>query len=561
MKGLFLHFCLFCPTAPKTFILTWDFILKSQGMKKIKILVFALMASGASAQCLVSSYYFNGDASDSQGAANSSIVVGATLTSDRFGNSNSAYEFDGINDYIDTRTTFDYQFKSISFWAYPHSLSGGNTAVCQDADNTKLTYGMTAATFKDDSVLNVNAGGASSVTQVSSDIQANQWYHVVLIRNGNNDLECYVNGVKKTLNPATSGNIGSGSSPYEFLVIGANRKLTTNNFDGVIDDVLIYNCAIDSATVDSLYNFHPSDTLNSDSCLVAYYPFNNGSVADVMGNSNATTIMGAVPTSNRLGVANSAYYFDGFNDYISTNTSYDYNYRTVAFWVRPDDLSSTGTIICQDSYTLNNGIVSAKVQNGTDLVGSVATNATVLTTSADTGVWYHVALVRDASTSSFYLNGRLVASSVTSNNNGSTYQANEDFLMGVNRKLNTNFFEGALDEVRIYKCALDSAAIAQLADSSATFKHELVLKETQNIPVSIYPNPATNRIQIEWSGVESDMQIQLYNLSGQLMGDELLKADQSKAEMFVSDLERGIYIFRIFNANGQLVKTGKLLLN
>lgn len=532
-------------------------------MKKIKIILFSLLSTAMSAQCLQSAYYFSGDGQDALGNANTATVSGATLTNDRFGNPNSAYEFDGINDYIDTKTTFDYDFKSISFWAYPHTIAGSNAVVCQDADASKLTYGSTVANFRDDSLLRVQAGGALSPSTVLKNAGANQWYHVVLIREGSgpSSLKCYINGVAYPLNPSASGNNGSVTLAYEFLVIGANRKRTSANFDGLIDDVLIYNCAIDSATVDSLYNFHPTDTLSSDTCLVAHYPFNQGSVVDVIGNSSVATIQGATPTANRLGAPNSAYYFDGSNDYINTNTTYDYNSRTVAFWFRADDSLSQGAIVCQDSYNLNYGSVTAAVGTGQGLRGNAAGNSTTMASSFDLGTWYHVALVRDGSVSRMYLNGQLAVGPITSNNSGSVSQANEDFLMGVNRKLNTNFFKGAIDELRIYRCALDSSAIAQLADTNATFKNQVSLQEGTNIPFSIYPNPATDRLQIEWSGVDADMQIQLFNLNGQLMRKETLSADKASSEMYVSDLERGFYIFRIINSEGQLVNTGKLLLN
>ena len=60
------------------------------------------MAGGSSLATLtdglVALYDFKGDANDIIGG-NDGTVTGATLTTDRFGNANSAYSFDG-NDYI-----------------------------------------------------------------------------------------------------------------------------------------------------------------------------------------------------------------------------------------------------------------------------------------------------------------------------------------------------------------------------------------------------------------------------------------------------------------------------
>jgi hypothetical protein len=50
---------------------------------------------------LVRNYPFNGNANDVSPNLSHGTVYGATLTTDRFGNPNSAYSFNGISDYID----------------------------------------------------------------------------------------------------------------------------------------------------------------------------------------------------------------------------------------------------------------------------------------------------------------------------------------------------------------------------------------------------------------------------------------------------------------------------
>lgn len=55
---------------------------------------------------LVAWYPFIGNAHDSSGNGyNGTIMNGAYLTTDRFGNANNAYSFDGMNDYINIITT------------------------------------------------------------------------------------------------------------------------------------------------------------------------------------------------------------------------------------------------------------------------------------------------------------------------------------------------------------------------------------------------------------------------------------------------------------------------
>lgn len=73
---------------------------------------------------------FNGDANDMSGNGKKGDVNGAILTTDRFGNNNSAYNFDGIDDYISTNCYMPSgtSQRTVSFWAQPFQnfkYSGG----------------------------------------------------------------------------------------------------------------------------------------------------------------------------------------------------------------------------------------------------------------------------------------------------------------------------------------------------------------------------------------------------------------------------------------------------
>ena len=65
---------------------------------------------------LIGWWPFNGNANDESGNGNYGTVNGASLGIDRFGNSNAAYDFDGVNDYIDLFNTGSQGNFSISFW-------------------------------------------------------------------------------------------------------------------------------------------------------------------------------------------------------------------------------------------------------------------------------------------------------------------------------------------------------------------------------------------------------------------------------------------------------------
>ena len=97
-------------------------------MKKyLLLLATALLSPGSFAQIpsyvpangLLGWWPFNGNASDESGNGNHGTVNGATLTTDRFGNANMAYGFDGVDDWIEATFNQNNNY-SISTWFKPN---------------------------------------------------------------------------------------------------------------------------------------------------------------------------------------------------------------------------------------------------------------------------------------------------------------------------------------------------------------------------------------------------------------------------------------------------------
>jgi len=95
---------------------------------------------------LVAYYPFNGNANDASGNGNNGTVNGAALTTDRLGKANSAYSFDGINDFIQLGTAtlpLGNADRSISAWV-KFSQKGSAQDFYGNAEYTILSYGNTA---------------------------------------------------------------------------------------------------------------------------------------------------------------------------------------------------------------------------------------------------------------------------------------------------------------------------------------------------------------------------------------------------------------------------------
>ncbi|MFZ4414737.1 MAG: hypothetical protein ACOYOV_16755, partial [Bacteroidales bacterium] len=73
---------------------------------------------------LVGWWPFNGNANDESGNSNNGTINGATLSTDRFGNTNKSYEFDGKSNYISLPSLDKMQYNPVTYslWFLDYSL-------------------------------------------------------------------------------------------------------------------------------------------------------------------------------------------------------------------------------------------------------------------------------------------------------------------------------------------------------------------------------------------------------------------------------------------------------
>ena len=147
---------------------------------------------------LVAYYPFNGNANDESGNANHGIVNGASLTSDRFGNDNSAYEFDGTNSHIlvnDTSLLDLTNNFSISSWFEADATIGipGSVKMIlskhRAGESEGYVYGLWGYPFSNPLIGIVNFASNPYYTadtypdQTLGKVQSDKWYHFVTTYN------------------------------------------------------------------------------------------------------------------------------------------------------------------------------------------------------------------------------------------------------------------------------------------------------------------------------------------------------------------------------------------
>jgi uncharacterized protein (TIGR02145 family) len=233
-------------------------------MKKIICVLVALvgMALTLNSQIpttgLVASYPFNGNANDLSGNGNNGTVYEATLTTDRFGIANSAYNFDGVNDYVEvspssTINTATMNSISASLWANVQKMTDANIIFNFSNKTDNINFGANVSLDKKFNFGMYSNGALGSPWVENTDtIFLNNWYHIVTTLDFVNKISClYVNGVLVSSDTGTIAN--RPNNP--FLRIGRIVLWNTwPTFNGKLDDMRVYNRVLTASEITSLYN-------------------------------------------------------------------------------------------------------------------------------------------------------------------------------------------------------------------------------------------------------------------------------------------------------------------
>jgi len=212
-------------------------------------------------------------------------------------------------------------------------------------------------------------------------------------------------------------------------------------------------------------------------CLEGYWALDEESgtnAPDLSMNEYDGTVNGA-SWEESLGI-NGCLDFDGTSDYVEVpdHDSLDITDEiTIMAWIKPASTNSNWpTVLAKWSGSSYNELYWLGIQNNkigaevTTYNGNFYRETTTDVVTLDE--WQHLAMSYDSSTSIFriYRNGNLIQE--WTDVSGTISTSNEDLTIGVvKRSLNQHYFNGLIDEVKIYSCALSADDILEEYDEGS----------------------------------------------------------------------------------------------
>jgi len=442
-----------------------------------------------------------GKALDRSGNGNTGTLTNiATSTFYTQGKVGQAFNFDGVDDSVNLGSPSSLNLSgamTISAWIKASTVAVGAATIFGSYDGVQnieyaFEFNRTAGRL---GFVQGN-GGFNLTRKNNTNLVANLWYHVAVVRTGstgNWTLTFYVNGVSdgaptETFNPGTLQTVSIGS-------LGGVSEFSP----GTIDGVRVYNRALSATEVSELYNLGTATHVNTtevgpanlNSGLVGWWTFDGkdmsaGKALDRSGNGNTGTLTNiATSTFYTQGKIGQAFRFDGVDDFINLNSSASaFNFSggaTISCWFKGTSDTANVFYSLTDGNAGNNyhtiyigGNISGSIDNEIISVDHLSGGVEKLYAFTDAtrsdifnGKWHLITTVYDNVATKIYLDGvskSITVGKGTNDGNAGGLSSASKLNIGMNDSggTQTGFLNGSLDDVRVYNRALSATEVQRL---------------------------------------------------------------------------------------------------
>ncbi|RYZ48502.1 MAG: T9SS type A sorting domain-containing protein, partial [Sphingobacteriales bacterium] len=179
---------------------------------------------------------------------------------------------------------------------------------------------------------------------------------------------------------------------------------------------------------------------------------------------------------------------------------------------------------------------------------------------------FHQTWAYDNTTSEFIPDSRITRNSNAQGLPDTTHYYSWDGTGWVNEMYNTASYNSYANPVTIKTYEPTGANFDQTY--LYNFYYELYNDATpvatipQEHQISVYPNPATDNVNIFWKGNEGNrVALRIVNASGQLVKTEMLNWNQTTEQVNISNLSNGVYFLTISDNTGTMVYKHTIIKN
>jgi hypothetical protein len=384
----------------------------------------------------------------------------------------NALDFDGIDDYVSIPDNDDYDVDgtlTVSHWFKTSTNQSGSGMVTRDSSSSGSFKYMTYLSGDSANLLFYIRQPSALVSVQTGNLGAgywadDKWHHIagVFDRNATDEtkrLKLYIDGELVDTDPAYDEDIMDSDHGIDI-----GRWESGNEFKGTIDDVRIYNRALTAYEISEIVDLREP---------VGHWKLDE-TTGDEAGDSSDNNKTGDLQSMENedwtAGKFGNALQFDGAGDEYVQITGYKgitgKKARTCAAWI---NTATTGDIISWGEYGID-GKWWLFYVDGTSVIRVSIGNGTIKGSTNVTSQWYHVTAVWDPDWGpdiddvKLYVNGIEETTTVPASRAINT-QSVEDVEIGVLDPApsgNHRWFNGKIDDVRLYDRALTEGEIGQL---------------------------------------------------------------------------------------------------
>ncbi len=318
--------------------------------------------------------------------------------------------------------------------------------------------------------------------------------------------------------------------------------------------------------------------------MVAHWKMDENSgfvLHDYSGNGNNGTLFNMSNEAWVPGIIEGALQFDGIDDYIMVphNPSIDFGNQdfTISFWFKQLVTDRSMTYIIKGTHAYPgtgkryeiffDHLINEVCFEIDDNIGKPEDTTEISHSNYMTGEWVNIVAARlklsdtpNIYSNCIYVNAELII--LTFDEMGDISQ-NEDLYIGVSPDEDSTYFEGLLDDIRIFNYFLGPSEVDSI------YNLEIEKNEENKVPFTLaykpglknYPNPFNKNTKIIYSlSRKEKVKLSVYNIFGQeieVLVDQIMPEGKHTVEFDASTLVNGTYVYKLQTESG--IITNKML--